>query len=104
MEIVDPAGDTVLPDGVTGEVVISTLMREGMPLIRYRTGDLARLLRTPCACGAVGARLDDIRGRDRIVALPHAGELTSRLLDDQFSTFDPRIPHAPDSAAPPRLP
>ena len=63
-EIVDPATGAVLADGVEGELVVSTLTREGLPLIRYRTHDLTRVVsRAPCACGRTALRLDRLRGR-----------------------------------------
>ncbi|MBM3218280.1 MAG: phenylacetate--CoA ligase [Candidatus Rokubacteria bacterium] len=63
-EIVDPATGAVLPDGVEGELVVSTLTREGLPLIRYRTHDLTRVVsRARCACGRTALRIDRLRGR-----------------------------------------
>ena len=62
VEIVDMDGDTVLPPGEVGEVVLTTL-REAMPLIRYRTGDVASLLPGPCACGSPLKRLGPVLGR-----------------------------------------
>lgn len=63
-EIVDPATGAALPDGVEGELVVSTLTREGLPLIRYRTHDLTRVVgRERCACGRTALRLDRLRGR-----------------------------------------
>lgn len=62
-EIVDPQTGAVLPMGDTGEVVVTTLTRRGMPLIRYRTGDLARFLVEPCPCGSVLPRLSKVQGR-----------------------------------------
>jgi phenylacetate-CoA ligase len=63
-EIVDPATGAVVADGVEGELVVSTLTREGLPLIRYRTHDLTRIVsRGPCACGRTALRLDRLRGR-----------------------------------------
>src|SRR5213594_2827374 len=63
-EIVDPASGTVVPDGTEGELVVSTLTREGLPLIRYRTRDLTRIVsRAPCACGRSHLRVDRLRGR-----------------------------------------
>ena len=63
VEIVDPQSGKVLPDGSEGEVVITSLLRRGMPLIRYRTGDISRILPTPCPCGSVLRRLEKIRRR-----------------------------------------
>jgi phenylacetate-CoA ligase len=63
-EIVDPGTGRVLPDGEPGELVVTTLTREGLPLIRYRTRDLTRVRsRERCACGRTGVRLDRFRGR-----------------------------------------
>lgn len=58
-EIVDEAG-RVLPDGETGELVITTIGMEAMPLIRYRTGDHTRILPGPCPCGSAVKRLDSL--------------------------------------------
>ncbi|MBI5483452.1 MAG: phenylacetate--CoA ligase family protein [Deltaproteobacteria bacterium] len=62
-EIIDPETGRPLPDGTPGEVVFTTLTRQGMPLLRYRTGDLARILPTPCLCGTVLKRLGRVQGR-----------------------------------------
>jgi phenylacetate-coenzyme A ligase PaaK-like adenylate-forming protein len=64
VEIVDPATGAVRPDGVEGELVVSTLTREGLPLVRYRTHDLTRVVaRGRCDCGRTMLRLDRLRGR-----------------------------------------
>jgi len=62
-EIIDPATGAVLEDGESGELVITTLTKEALPVIRYRTGDITRLHREPCACGRTMARMDKISGR-----------------------------------------
>lgn len=62
VEIIDPQSGQRLPDGEWGEIVISTLNREAMPLLRYRTGDFSRLLAAPCGCGSPLKRLDAIEG------------------------------------------
>jgi phenylacetate-CoA ligase len=64
VEIVDPATRGPRPDGQEGELVVSTLTREGLPLVRYRTHDLTRVVaRDRCACGRTMLRLDRLRGR-----------------------------------------
>lgn len=63
VEIVDPVTGEALPDGETGELVVSTLSRRGMPLLRYRTGDAAPMLPGPCPCGSPLRRLGPIAGR-----------------------------------------
>jgi phenylacetate-CoA ligase len=62
-EIVDPATGEPVPEGQTGELVLTTLEREAMPLVRYRTRDLTRFLPGPCPCGRTHRRIDRIQGR-----------------------------------------
>ena len=57
-EVLDPDTQQPLQDGQNGELVLTNLCSESMPLIRYRTGDLVRFNRTPCECGRTGLRLD----------------------------------------------
>ena len=61
-EIVDEEG-RVLPWGETGELVITTVGTEALPLIRYRTGDITRILPEPCPCGSELLRLDSLHRR-----------------------------------------
>ena len=63
VEIIDPKTGEPLPDGEQGEIVITTLVKEGAPLIRYRTHDLSRIIPEPCSCGERFPRLDMIMGR-----------------------------------------
>ena len=63
MEIIDPATGEVLPDGEYGELVLTTLCRDAMPLIRYRTHDLTRIIPEPCPCGRTHRRVERMRGR-----------------------------------------
>ena len=63
LEIIDPVTGENLPDGEWGEIVITTLKKEGAPLIRFRTHDLSRILPAPCACGQSYPRIDTIEGR-----------------------------------------
>lgn len=64
IEIIDPQTLKLLPDGEEGEIVFTTLNREGMPLIRYRTRDLAHIYPNPCPCGRTHRRMSRIKGRD----------------------------------------
>lgn len=66
-EVVDPATGAVLPDGAEGELVLTTLSKDAMPMIRYRTRDVTSLVPEPCACGRtirrirrIGRRSDDM--------------------------------------------
>ena len=63
VEILDPETLEPVPDGELGELVMTTLDREAMPLIRYRTRDLTRIISGECACGRTHSRLDRIAGR-----------------------------------------
>lgn len=62
-EIVDPVTGENLPDGEVGELVITTLKKQGAPLIRFRTHDLTRIIPGKCACGCERPRIDTIFGR-----------------------------------------
>ena len=63
IEIIDPVTLKPVPDGEMGEIVITTLVKEGAPLIRYRTHDLSRIIPGECPCGSKYPRLDTIMGR-----------------------------------------
>lgn len=63
IEIIDPKTGETLPDGEEGEVVITTLVKEGAPLIRFRTHDMSRIIPGECPCGSKFPRLDVIKGR-----------------------------------------
>lgn len=78
-EIIGPDGN-VLPDGEEGELCVTTIGMEAMPLIRYKTGDRARILKEPCPCGGVTRRLADVNRMfedaiapldDALFAIPH---------------------------------
>ena len=63
LEIVDPETGEPVPDGEFGEIVITTLVKEGAPLIRFRTHDISRILPGECPCGSPFPRIDAIGGR-----------------------------------------
>ena len=62
-EIIDPVSGEILPEGSTGELVITTLTKQGIPLVRYRTRDITSLNYTPCSCGRTHVRMNRITGR-----------------------------------------
>jgi phenylacetate-CoA ligase len=62
-EIIDPVTEEVLPAGQKGELVITCIKKEGIPLIRYRTKDITRLNYEPCKCGRTTVRMDNLSGR-----------------------------------------
>ena len=77
-EIVDEGG-RVLPEGEYGELVITTIGMEAMPLIRYRTGDFTRIL-PPCPCGGVTRRIDTVSRRE--------GEISMERLDSALFSLE----------------
>ena len=70
LEIVDPKTGEVLPDGEVGEIVITTLRKQGAPLIRYRTHDLSRIVPGDCPCGSPFPRLCGFCRRGRSGVFP----------------------------------
>lgn len=62
-EIIDPQSGRVLGPDEEGELVLTTLTKEGTPLIRYRTGDITSLIKQPCPCGRTHRRMSRVMGR-----------------------------------------
>lgn len=90
-EIIDDNGN-VLPDGEYGELVLTTIGAEAMPLIRYRTGDYTRIL-PQCPCGGVTRRIDTVSRQEGIISIE---ELDSKLfhipeLLDYRASFDGKL-------------
>ena len=90
-EIIDAQGN-VLPDGAYGELVITTVGSDAMPLIRYRTGDYTRIL-PQCPCGGVTRRIDTVSRQEGIISIE---ELDSKLfhipeLVDYRTSFDGKL-------------
>jgi phenylacetate-CoA ligase len=83
-EIIDPKTGKVLPDGELGELVITTLQKEGAPLIRYRTHDLTRIIPddVPCPCGRDLPRIDVILGRTDDMVKVHGVNMFPGQIDD----------------------
>jgi phenylacetate-CoA ligase len=62
-EIIDPATGAVRPPGQEGELVLTTLTKRAIPMVRYRTGDVTSLITEPCPCGRTSVRIARIKGR-----------------------------------------
>lgn len=99
-EIVDPKTGKVLPDGEIGELVITTLRKEGAPLVRYRTHDLSRIIPGECECGSPFPRIDTLIGRtDDMVKVkgvnifPAQIEETIKFTDGASSEYQVMIDH-----------
>ena len=88
LEIIDPVTGENLPDGEIGEIVITTLVKQGAPLIRYRTHDLSRIIPGTCACGSKFPRIDIIMGRtDDMMKIKGVNVFPSQI-EEILSTFD----------------
>ena len=89
VEVVDPATGRPLEEGQEGELVITSIHREGMPIVRYKTGDMTRMLPEPCLCGSSLKRIGSVNRRTRA---------TIRVGDDEIDTsdFDERLFSIPE--------
>ncbi len=87
IEIIDPVTLKPVPDGELGEIVITTLVKEGAPLIRYRTHDLSRIIPGDCPCGSRFPRLDIIAGRtDDMIKIKGVNVFPSQI-EEVLGTF-----------------
>ena len=87
IEIVDPATGEPLPDGEWGEIVITTLVKEGAPLIRFRTHDLSRIIPGTCPCGSPFPRIDALQGRSDDMVKIHGVNVFPRQIEEILRTF-----------------
>ena len=87
-EIIDPKTGKILPDGEVGELVITTLKKEGAPLIRYRTHDLTRAISGQCKCGSPYKRIDTIIGRSDDMVKVKGAILYPAMVDELLSGID----------------
>ena len=100
LEIIDPITLKPVPDGELGEIVITTLQKEGAPLIRYRTHDLSRIVPGECPCGSKYPRIDVIMGRtDDMVKIKGVNVFPSQIEEvlhdfpETSSEYQIRISH-----------
>ena len=87
LEIIDPETGKVLPDGEWGEIVITTLVKEGAPLIRYRTHDLSRIIPGTCPCGRTYPRIDVIAGRSDDMMKIKGVNVFPKQIEEILSSF-----------------
>ena len=88
LEILDPDTLKPVPEGETGEMVVTTLKKEAVPLIRYRTRDLTRLVPGECPCGSIMPRHDRILGRSDDMIIFRAVNLYPGQIDDVLSGIE----------------
>ena len=87
-EIIDPETLEPLPDGEIGELVFTTLGKEGMPLIRYRTRDLCSITREKCSCGRTTARMSKILGRSDDMLIIRGVNVFPSQIETVIGRFD----------------
>ncbi|MFC1821697.1 phenylacetate--CoA ligase family protein [Thermodesulfobacteriota bacterium] len=88
LEILDPDTLTPVPEGEVGEMVVTTLKKEGAPLIRYRTRDLTRLITGRCPCGSIMPRHDRILGRSDDMIIFRAVNIYPNQVDGILSSIE----------------
>jgi len=92
-EVVDPESGEVLPEGQAGELVITTLTKEALPIIRYRTGDLTSLSARPCACGRTLARMARVFSRTDDVLIVGGVKLVPAQVEEALLQVEGIEPH-----------
>ena len=88
LEILDPETLKAVPEGETGEMVVTTLRKEAAPLIRYRTRDLTRLISGECPCGSILPRHDRLLGRSDDMIIFRAVNIYPGQIDHVLSAID----------------
>lgn len=92
-EIIDPATGEVLPAGSEGELVVTTLTKEGMPILRYRTRDITSINYEKCACGRTTARMGKPKGRSDDMLKIRGVNVFPSQIESVLMTFDEIAPH-----------
>lgn len=88
IEIIDPKTGKTLPGGEEGEIVITTLVKEGAPLIRFRTHDISRIIPGECPCGRKHPRLDIIKGRSDDMFKVHGVNMFPSQVEELLALVD----------------
>ena len=88
IEIIDPKTEKPVPDGEMGEIVITTLVKEGAPLLRFRTHDMSRIIPGECPCGRKHPRLDIIQGRSDDMFKIHGVNMFPSQVEELIGQID----------------
>ncbi len=88
IEIIDPKTGIPVPDGEEGEIVITTLVKEGAPLLRFRTHDISRIIPGTCACGCPYPRIDIIKGRSDDMFKVHGVNMFPGQVEELLQNVD----------------
>ena len=92
-EIIDPITGEVLPEGEKGELVITCIKKEGIPLIRYRTKDITRLNYQPCKCGRTFVRMENLSGRSDDMLKIRGVNVFPGQIEEVILSFNELGPH-----------
>ena len=92
-EIINPETGETLGEGEEGELVLTTLTREGTTLIRYRTGDISRINYQPCRCGRTLARIEKIKGRIDDMLIIRGVNIFPSQIEDVLMRIEEAEPH-----------
>ena len=92
-EVINSETGEVLPKGSTGELVITTLTKEGIPMLRYRTKDITRINYEPCKCGRTFARMDKVKGRSDDMLKIRGVNVFPSQIESVLMKFDEIAPH-----------
>jgi phenylacetate-CoA ligase len=92
-EIINPETGEVLPAGEKGELVITCIKKEGIPLIRYRTKDITRLMYDKCKCGRTFCRMENLSGRSDDMLKIRGVNVFPSQIEEVILSFDELGPH-----------
>ncbi len=92
-EVIDPNTLDPLPEGEAGELVMTTLTKEALPMIRYRSRDITRLTREPCACGRTHVRIMRVTGRDDDMLIIRGVNVFPSQIEAVLVGFEGVAPH-----------
>ena len=92
-EVVDPETGEPVPDGEMGELVLTPLGKQAIPVLRYRTHDLTRVVTEPCACGRTTARMQKVRARSDDMLIIRGTNVFPSQVEDVLAGIDGVTPH-----------
>ncbi len=92
-EIIDPDTEAVLPPGSRGELVMTTLTKEALPVIRYRTRDISALHYETCACGRTMVRMDRVTGRSDDMLIIRGVNVFPSQIEEVLTSIEGTAPH-----------
>ena len=92
-EVIDPETGERLPPGEEGELVLTTLTKEALPVVRYRTGDVTSLRYEKCACGRTSVRMDNVTGRTDDLLIVRGVNVYPSRIEEAVVAVDAVAPH-----------